>query len=227
VIRRIAGVVLRPRATMAALVGAPTWLSTWSVILIVWACCGGWLLSTEVGRQALVDERVRVVETFGGAVSDAEYAALQAAPPWWIYFTSGGRALLSPLTTVAVAVVMAIIARLHGTPATLAQTLAVVVHASVVLVIGQLVATPLHYLRESLTSPLNLAAVLPLMQPGTWPARIFGTLDLSALWWAGLLAIGMAQLTGRQVRYYAWRIAALFLVFAIVTATAIGAMGGA
>jgi hypothetical protein len=135
--------------------------------------------------------------------------------------------LLSPLTTVAVAVVMAIIARLHGTPATLAQTLAVVVHASVVLVIGQLVATPLHYLRESLTSPLNLAAVLPLMQPGTWPARIFGTLDLSALWWAGLLAIGMAQLTGRQVRYYAWRIAALFLVFAIVTATAIGAMGGA
>ena len=35
------------------------------------------------------------------------------------------------------------------------QALAIAVHSSVVLVIGQLVATPLHYVRESLTSPLN------------------------------------------------------------------------
>ena len=69
------------------------------------------------------------------------------------------------------------------------QALAIVVHASVVLLVGQVIATPLHYVRESLTSPLNLAAVLPLMQDGTAPTRFAGTLDLFALWWAVLLGI--------------------------------------
>ena len=225
--RRIAGMVTRPRATMAALVQAPAWLATWAIILLVWAGCGTWLLSTDVGQQALVDERVRVVETFGGEVTDAEYADLQSAPPWWVYFTSGGRVLLLPITTVGVAVLLLVAARAAGAQATINQTLAIAVHASVALLIGQIVATPIHYVRESLTTPLNLAAVLPLMEEGTAVARFFGTVDLVALWWAWLLAIGLAALTGQRARHYAWRFAALFLVFAAVTAALIAAMGGA
>lgn len=223
----IAGVVLRPRATFATLVKAPAWLSTWSVILIVWAACGAWLLSTDVGQQALVDERVRVVETFGGVVSDGEYAALQASPPWWVYFTSGGRVLLLPSSTVVVALLLYVVARAGGAAATMNQAMALAVHASVPLVIGQVIATPLHYVRESLTSPLNLAAVLPLMEEGTLPARFFGTIDLFAVWWAGLIALALAVWTGRRARHFAWRIAALFVAFAAVTAAMIAAMGGA
>lgn len=226
-IRRLAGVVLRPRATLAALVAVPAWAATWSVILTVWAVCGGWLLYTDIGKQALVDERVRVIESFGGTVSDADYAALQAAPPWWVYFTSGGRLLLLPATTLAVAAMIVVIVRAAGVTATLHQGLAVAVHVSVPLFIGQIVATPIHYVRESLTSPLNLAAVLPLMEAGTVQARLFGTIDLFAMWWAGLLALGLAVLTGRQASHYAWRLAALFLVFAAVSATLSVAMGGA
>jgi hypothetical protein len=226
-IGRITGVVLRPRATLAAVIHAPAWLGTWIVILVVWACCGGWLLSTDVGQQALVDERVRSVETFGGTVSDGEYAALQANPPWWVYFTSGGRILLLPPTTLAVAGLIGFVARANGRKATFGQALAIAVHASIPLAIGQVVATPLHYLRESLTTPFNLAAILPLMDEGTLPSRFFGSLDLFALWWAGLLAIGLSALTGRRARHYAWRLAALFLVFGVVTATLIVAMGGA
>ena len=226
-IRRIAGVVLRPRATFADLVHTPAWLATWLVILIVWAALGGWLLSTEVGQQALVDERVRVVEAFGGLVTDVDYAALQARPPWWVYFTSGGRALLMPLTTVVVAMLLLGVARSTRRDVSIHQAMAISVHASVALLIGQIVATPLHYVRESLTSPVNLAAILPLMEEGTMPARLFGTIDLFALWWAWLLAVGLSSLTGQRVRRYAWRIAALFLVFAAVTATATVIMGGA
>ena len=40
------------------------------------------------------------------------------------------------------------------------------------------------------------------MEEGTLPARFFGTLDLFALWWMGLLAIGLAALTRRRVRRY-------------------------
>jgi hypothetical protein len=160
-------------------------------------------------------------------VSDAEYAALQADPPWWVYLTSGGRVLLWPVTTVGVAVLLYVAARAAGRPATMRQTLAVAVHASVPLVIGQIVATPLHYVRESLTSPLNLAAILPAMDEGTLPSRFFGTIDLFALWWAALLSIGLAALTGQRARSYAWRFAALFLVFGAVTAAIIAVMGGA
>ena len=226
-IRRITGVVVRPGATFAALVKTPVWLSTWLLILIVWGICGAALLTTDTGEQALVDERVRVVETFGGLVTDDEYAALRANPPWWVYLTSGGRVLLLPLTTVAVAALLLVAARSDGARATLTQTMAISVHASVVLLIGQLVATPLHFIRESLTSPLNLAALLPLMEEGSLPARFFGTIDLFALWWAGLLAVGLAALTGKRARHYVWRIAVLFLVFAAVTATLIVVRGGA
>jgi hypothetical protein len=221
------GVVVRPRATLVRLVHTPTWLATWSIILFIWAALGGWLLSSDVGQQALVDERVRVVETFGGSVSDADYALLQANPPWSVYFTSGGRVLLLPLATLVVAGFVLAVARMAGAHATMPQALAVAVHASIPLILGQVVATPLHYVRESLTSPLNLAAMLPMMEEGTLPARFFGTIDVFALWWAGLLAVGLAALTGQRARTYAWRLVALYFVFAAVTATAIVVMGGA
>lgn len=226
-IRRITGVVTRPRATFAALAQRPDWFAPWLVLVGVWAACGGLLLSSDLGQQALVDERVRVIETLGGQVTDPEYAALQANPPWWVYFTSGGRLLLMPLTTVAVAGLMLATARANRKAATWSQALSLAVHANVALVIGQLVATPLHYVRESLTSPLNVAAILPLMEEGTAPARFFGTIDLFAVWWAVLLAVGLSVLTGQRARSYVWKIGIVFLVFAAITATVIVAMGGA
>lgn len=225
-IRRIAGTLRRPRATFAGLVEQPAWAATWAVLLIVFAALGGWFLSTDVGQQALVDERVRVIESFGGAVSDAEYAALLANPPQWVYLTSGGRLLLLPPITVLMAGLLWSVARVDGAAVRFSQTLAIAVHASVVLLIGQLVATPLHYVRESLTSPLNLAAVLPLLEEGSVPARFFGTLDLFALWWLGLLGLGLSVLTRRPTSRYALPFAAAYAGFAVVVALTIAALGG-
>jgi Yip1 domain len=227
VIRRIAGMVMRPRATLAELAARPAWAATWLFILIVWALCGGSLLRTDIGTQALVDERVRVVEAFGGTVTDDQYAALQARPPWWVYFTSGGRLLLTPVVTIVVAGVIWWAARAAGTAASWSQALSMTVHANVVLLLGQLIATPLHIVRESLTSPLNLAAILPFMEEGTLRARFFGSLDFFALWWAVLVAMALSVLTGRRVGHYAWRVTAVYAAFAGVIAAAIGVLGGA
>jgi len=226
VIRRIAGVVVRPRATLVEVASRPAWVATWGFILIAWTLCGGWLLASDIGRQALIDERVRVVETFGGTVSDAQYQALQSNPPYWVYLTSGNRALLLPLTTLAVAVAVWLVANGDGGAATFSQALALVVHASVVLLIGQLLATPLHYVRESLTSPLNLTAVLPFMEEGTFRARMFGAVDLFALWWAVLLAMSLSILTRRRVGRYLLAITVAFLGFGGVVAALIAASGG-
>jgi hypothetical protein len=226
VIRRIAGVVLRPRSTLAELVHRPVWVDTWFFILIVAGVCAGAFLRTDIGRQAVIDERVRVIETFGGAVTDADYATLQARPPWWVYFTSGGRLLLTPAVTLLMATACWAVARAEGVEARFTQALAVVVHASVVLVLGQLIVTPLHYVRESLMSPLNVAAVLPGMDEGTLPARFFGSIDLFAVWWLALIVIGLALLTRRGTRRYAVSAAAVYLVFAAVMAGVIAAVGG-
>src|SRR5687767_7370491 len=101
--RRVWGVLVRPRATMAEVVRHPSFMTTWVVVLSVLVLCGWAFLSTSVGRQALVDERVRVIEALGGRVDDAAYAGMQANPPWLVYLTSGGRLLLTPAITALVA----------------------------------------------------------------------------------------------------------------------------
>jgi hypothetical protein len=218
--------VFRPRHTLAEVIQAPAWIATWSVILVTWAILAGPLLLSDVGPQAVVDERVRVIESFGGDVTDSEYAALQASPPWWVYLTSGGRTLLTPLATVVVAGGVWLVARAEQVRATMRQSLAIAVHVSVVLLIGQLVATPLHFVRESLTSPLNLAAVLPLMQEGTVQATFFGTMDLFALWWMVLLAMGLSVLTGRPTTRYLGALTAGYVAFAAIVAAVIAVRGG-
>ena len=223
---RVAGVVLRPRITFAELARRPAWWDTWALIGIVFSLCATALLTTDIGRQALVDERVRVIEAFGGAVTDEEYARLQANPPLWVYVSSGSRTLLTPLVTLVVAAACWIVARRDGAQTRYVQTLSMVVHASVVLALGQIVATPIHYVRESLTSPLNLAAVLPLMEEGTLRARFFGVVDVFAAWWMCLISIGLSALTGRRVRRYALSLAGVYLGFAAVIAVMIAALGG-
>src|SRR5689334_403322 len=209
--RRVTGVLVHPRATMAEVVRHPVFLTTWVVVLLAVVVCGGLLLSTQVGQQALVDERVRVTEALGGHVDDAEYARLEAAPPVSIYLTSGGRLLLTPPVTLLVALGLLVLARLDGVRLTYVTALAIVVHATVVLALQQIVATPLHYVAESLTSPTNLAGLLRMFDEGTLPARLFGAIDVFGLWWMWLLSLGLAAAAGKPARRYLWRLLAVYV----------------
>ncbi len=225
-IRRIAGVLLRPRSTMAELARRPVWVDTWIFILIVSGACALSFLATDVGQQALVDERVRVTEALGGSVDDAEYAALQERLPWWVYFLSAGRTLLTPPVTILAALGIWMAARVHAPGTVFTQALAIAVHATVVLAVGQLLVTPLSFVRESLTSPLHLAAILPGVQDGTVASRLFGTLDLFTLWWMTLIAYGLAALTQtRAKRYVVWLAGGYFGVAAIIAAMSV-VLGG-
>lgn len=195
--RRVLGVLARPRATMDEIVRYPVFITTWVLVLLAVAVCGGLLLSTEVGRQALVDERVRVTEALGQRVDDAEYARLQANPPVSVYLTSGGRLLLTPPVTLLVALGVMVLARAGGATTSFVTALAIAVHASVVLALQQIVATPFHYVQESLTSPTTVAGLLRVFDEGSWPARLFGTIDVFGLWWIWLLSLGLAAAAGR------------------------------
>lgn len=224
--RRIVGVLWRPRSTMAALVATPTFLATWVILLLTWMALAAGLLRTDVGRQALVDERVRMIEGLGGTIDDEGYARLQNSLPYGTYVTSGGRLLLTPPVTLLVAAGLVVLGRLDRTRVAWGAALAVSVHASVVLVLQQLVAAPLHYLRESVTSPTNLAVFLPMLEEGTVAARLFGTIDLFGLWWMWLLALGVAAATGRPARRYVVRLLGVYALVALLVAVGMAVVGG-
>jgi hypothetical protein len=225
-VRHISDVLWRPRATMAEVVRHPAFVTAWIVVLLVVAACGSALLSTRVGRQALVDERVRVVEALGGRVDDAAYAAFQANPPRLVYLTSGGRLLLTPPVTLLVALGVMLLAASSGVRIRYVVALAIAVHASVVLAVQQVVATPLHYARESLTSPTNIAGLLPMLDEGSWPARLLGSVDVFGLWWMWVLAVGLAAATGTPSRRFLWKLLLVYVGIAAVVATVFALLGG-
>lgn len=223
--RRVTGVLRHPRATMAEVVRHPAFIATWVVVLLVAAVCGGLLLSTPIGQQALVDERVRVTEALGGRVDDAAYDRLRSDPPVSNYLTSGGRLLLTPPVTLLVAAGLLGLARIDGARVTFVTAVAIAVHATVVLALQQVVAVPFHYVNESLTSPTNLAGVLRVFNEGSVPARLFGTIDVFGLWWTWLLAVGLAAATGRPARRYIWRLLAVYLGMAAIVAAVFTVFG--
>jgi len=223
--RRVTGVLRHPRATMAEVVRHPAFITTWVVVLLVVAVCGGLLLSTPIGHQALVDERVRVTEALGGRVDNAAYDRLRSDPPVSIYLTSGGRLLLMPPITILVAAGLVVLARFGGGRVTFVTALAIAVHATVVLAVQQVVATPLHYVNESLTSPTSVAGMLRVFDEGSVPARLFGTIDVFGLWWMWLLAVGLAAATGRPARRYVWRLLAVYAGVAAIVAAVFAVSG--
>lgn len=223
--RRVMGVFWHPRATMTEVVRHPSFTAAWVTLLAVLALCAWALLSTQIGRQALVDERVRVIEALGGRVDDVAYAALQASPPWLVYLTSGGRLLLTPGITLLVAAGLMAMAALDGVKVRYVVALAITVYASAVLALQQVVATPLHFVRESLTSPTNIAGVLPMLEEGSLPARWLGSIDIFGLWWVGLLAVGLSAATGRPARRYMARLLVAYVGVAALVAAVFAVLG--
>jgi hypothetical protein len=223
--RRVIGVLTHPRRTMTDVVKGPNFVAAWLCVLVVVAACAFVLLSTTVGRQALVDERVRVVEALGGRVDDAAYAALQANPPWLVYWTSGGRLLLTPPMTLLIALGLLALAAVDGAKIRYVTALAITVYASVVLAVQQVVATPLHFVRESLTSPTNIGGLLPMLAEGSLPARWLGSIDVFGLWWVWLMAVGLSAAAGKPARHYLARLLMAYVGVAAIVAAVFAVLG--
>ena len=73
---------------------------------------------------------------------------------------------------------MLLLGRIDGVKLSFVTALAIVVHATVVLALQQIIATPLHYVHESLTSPTTIAGLLQMFDEGSWPSRLFGSIDV-------------------------------------------------
>ena len=215
---RFLGVLTSPRSTFAAVAAAPRWIGMAVLVILVTMGPQLWFQSTDVGRQATLDESVRRVESFGVKVSDQMYEGMRKSimEPSMARtaMSAGAMAVFPPIIWAVMAGLLFLVFGVFtGGNATFKQLYAVVVHSGVISAVGAALITPLNYARESLTSATNLGVFLPFLPEGSFLARLAGMIDLFLIWWLVVLAIGVAVTYKKKTGGVA---AVLFGIYAVI-----------
>lgn len=229
---RILGVMRQPRLTFTALAASAEagagvqhrrWVDVVTACTVASALAGLLFTQTDVGRQALVDQWERTAAAFGREVDDAGYARLEELSRYGAVYAVAGALATGPLLTLIVAGVIFLAGRRPG-PA-FGTVLTVVAHAGVVLALRQVIAAPVNYVRESTANALSLGAWFPGLDAASPVARALGVVDFFVLWWALLLAMGVAVLYGKRFQSTALAAVALYVTAAMVIAAGLALTG--
>jgi hypothetical protein len=225
---RAIGIIFSPRATYAGVVKRPRVLGALLMVLLIMAAGLTTFLSTEVGRQALLDQQLRQREAIGRPMTPEQTAQMERILPYIGYFAAAGQVIFVVLIILVVSGLMfAIFNAVLGGDSTFKQVFAVVVHSGFVIALQQFFILPLDYVRESMTSPMTLSIFTPFLEETSFAARFLGALDLSLLWWMVNLAIGLGVLYKRRTGPIATGMFITYLVIALVVAAVRSALSGA
>jgi hypothetical protein len=223
---RLVGIVTSPRETYAVVARDPPWLVVALVVRVMTFAPTAWFQTTEVGRQAALDQAVRATEAFGITVTDQMYAEMEMstldAPAWRLLLNMVFGVIFAPVIWAAVAGLLYALMTVMGGNARFKQVFAVVVHSSIITAIGAAFATPIYYLRESASGVTNLAVFLPMLPEGSFLARFLGMVDLFWIWWVFSLSVGLAVLYRRKTTSVAIPLYAIYAVIALGIAAFLG-----
>jgi hypothetical protein len=239
----VTGVLRRPRATLRQVAEAPAGRSgTRTAALLAGltaaaAATNAALLSTVVGQQALVDQWERTALAFGQAVDDSRYAGLQTLSERGALYGIGSAAVNVPLVILIAAVAIYLA---FGRPLPpkagpgpkppgeggFRTVLAVVTYTGVILVLRVIVSAPLAYIRETTASATSLGVWFPAFDEAAPLARLLGLIDLFAIWWVVVLAIGVSVLYQRPATRMAMVFVGIYAGLAAALALVMAALGG-
>lgn len=224
---RFIGIITAPSATFASVVASPKWLGMLVLTTLIVVVCTVLPMTTEGGREALLETQVRQMESFGIQVNDQMYQQMRGRIGIAPYTTAAGVLVMSPVITAVMAgLLFAIFNAAMGGTATFKQVYAVVVHAGVISALGQLFSGPLNYFRGTMTSASNLGVLLPMLPEGSFVARLAGTIDLFLIWWVFVLAMGLGVLYKRRTQSIAISLFAVYAVIALAAAAIMSRLGG-
>ncbi len=225
---RIVGVLTAPRATYADVAARPRWLGVMVFVIVVGAGATFAFLSTEVGKQALLDQQVRTMESFGVKLNDAAYQSMEQRLDIARYTGPIFQAIFLPLIAVLVGgIAFAVFNAILGGSATFKQVYAIVAHSGVILTLAGLFGLPLAYARETMSSSTSLAVFLPFLDENSFAARFLGAIDLFQLWWLVSLGIGLAVLYRRKTGPIAMGLIAVYVTIGLIVAGVKTALSGA
>jgi len=180
--------------------------------------------ASSAGRVALLDQEMRVLESFGVHPSSAEYARMQQWNGRAPAAVAVGFAVGLPLAVLLVAAALALAFGRTGS-ARFSQALAVTALSTTIVGVRQLIVTPLDIARGSLSNPVSLATFVPAVEEGSFPAQLLGGIDPFVIWWIVSLAIGAGVLYRRRARSVALTFLALYAGVAIAFAAVKSAAG--
>jgi hypothetical protein len=221
------GVLVAPRRTLAGALACGRWAGMLALLSLVAMLCAGGFGATAVGQQAMRDDQVRSLESFGRTVSDEAYARLGAVDRYAAAIGAARGLIATPLATVALALVLfGVFNGLLGGRARFRDVLIIVTYAGVVLMLERLIALPTDYARQTLAAPLNLSDLIPVFDQGTFLSWFAGSINLFRLWWIGVLAVGLSLVYGRRATRLTLALCSLYLVAGLILAAAQTAAGG-
>ena len=224
---RMLGVLFSPRETFANVVQFPRWFGVLAVSLLVLAGAHYWFLSTEVGRQAALDQQVAQMEGFGMTVSDAHYDAMKAQAKYTPIIQAVAILVVSPIFTLVIAgILFGVFSGALGGQGTFKQVFAILAHGSVLNLVQALVMTPVNYFRGSMSSATSLWVFFPMLEEGTFLANLLGAIDLVIIWSVVLMAIGLSVLYRKRFGTIFASLAVVYLIIAIAIAAVKAALGG-
>jgi hypothetical protein len=216
---RFTGILFSPRETYESVVRHHGWVGMLVLSTLVAALGMGAFLSTEVGRQAMIDQSVSAMESWGRTVDDAGYAALEKQAAISRFVQPVAILVVGPLMTFLVAgILLGVCNAVLGGDAKYKQALSVVAHTAPVSVVQQLFSLPVNYFRGSLSSPTNLSVFFPMLDEKSFLVSFLGAIDLFLVWWAFVLAIGLAVLYRRKTGPIAIGLFVTYGVIALVLA---------
>jgi hypothetical protein len=225
---RIVGVITSPRATFAAVAARPQWLGVLAFVVGVGAIATFVFLSTAVGKQAMFDQQVRMVESFGVKLNDAAYERMEAGLDRAPYTGAISQAIALPVMALVIAGIgLGVFNAILGGDATFKQVFAIVAHSGVVVTLAQLFGLPLGYARETMSSATSLGVFLPFLDENSFLARFLASIDLFQIWWIVILAIGFGVLYRKRTGPIATTMMLVYVTIALIIAAIRSALSGA
>src|SRR5262245_35417206 len=94
---RIIGILASPGAAYADVARKPRIVAALAVILTITVGATFLFMSTEVGKQALLEQQVRSLESFGRTVTDQQYQRFEQMGRIAPYFAAAGQLVSLPL----------------------------------------------------------------------------------------------------------------------------------
>jgi hypothetical protein len=216
---RFAGVLFAPRATYAAVAAHPRWLGIFLTVFLITASAATALMSTDIGRNALLDQQISQSEAYGRRMNQAQIDQLEKISAYYVYGAPVIQLVSLSVGGLLIAgIAFAVFNAALGCDATFKQVFAVVAHSGVVLAVLSLFTAPLAYARESLSSATNLAVFLPFLDESSFAARLLGSIDLIYIWWMLSLAIGLGVLYRKRTGPIATTMLAVYAAIGVIIA---------
>ena len=225
---RILGIVFSPYEAYADVATRPRVLGALLFVLALNLATAAMFSSSRVGREITLDEAMRRMESFGFQIPDDAYEQMEDqimnGP---VYYSLIGQAVFWPIGIAVMAGVFFVVFNvLLGYESTYKHVFAVVVHSCILLALQLLVVYPMFYLKQSMASPTSLTVFMPFLDEESFVARFLGAFDLFRLWWLANLSIGIGVLYKKRMGPIFMSILAVYIVIALLYATATAILSG-